>query len=133
MTSCVPARMRAASMCSFLVEKGPNLGKKYDTKGLFLHTVATYFEEESDKCKSQLESLIKILCIRHGEKEKMESAPHHLVRIHSVHFDFGAKIQILDMNVKTREIETFVSLFISIMSNFSRKSTFHRRLKVFHI
>ena len=71
--------MRAASMCSFLVEKGPNLGKKYDTKGLFLHSVATYFEEESDKCKSQLESLIKILCIRHGEKEKMDSAVHHLV------------------------------------------------------
>ena len=66
-------------MCSFLVEKGPNLGKKYDTKGLFLHSVATYFEEESDKCKSQLESLIKILCIRHGEKEKMDSAVHHLV------------------------------------------------------
>ena len=71
--------MRAASMCSFLVEKGPNLGKKYDSKGLFLHSVATYFEEESDKCKSQLESLIKILCIRHGEKEKIDSAVHHLV------------------------------------------------------
>ena len=78
-------------MCSFLVEKGPNLGKKYDTKGLFLHSVATYFEEESDKCKSQLESLIKILCIRHGEKEKMESALHHLVSQFSTFFFYQKK------------------------------------------
>ena len=97
--------MRAASMCSFLVEKGPNLGKKYDTKGLFLHSVATYFEEESDKCKSQLESLIKILCIRHGEKEKMDSAVHHLV---SQFFTFLKDVQLNKIEFSNQLHETIL-------------------------
>ena len=92
-------------MCSFLVEKGPNLGKKYDSKGLFLHSVATYFEEESDKCKSQLESLIKILCIRHGEKEKMDSAVHHLV---SQFFTFLNDVQLNKIEFSNQLHETIL-------------------------
>lgn len=60
------ARHRAVLMCHYLLEKGDEASMlaKVDTKGLFLHAVATYFEEEATRCKAALELLIKAISRR---------------------------------------------------------------------
>ena len=64
-------------MCHYLLQK--TSGKKYDTKGLFLQTVATYFEESSTRCKTALETLMTFICHLHAKMSHTESLVHHLV------------------------------------------------------
>jgi hypothetical protein len=70
---------------------------KYDSKGLFLHAVATYFEEDSKRCKTALETVMKAICQLHSQQKHVESPVHNLVMDWlaaktTVHVGIGAKV-----------------------------------------
>ncbi len=93
----ISGRWRALNLCNHLLKNGKGLALKYDTKGLFLHGIATYFEEESQRCKRSLETLVKTICSLHAEKDKAESVVHNLIidwlaASTPIHVGIGAKI-----------------------------------------
>ena len=68
-------------MCQFLLEKGcaSGIAKTYDATGLFVHSVQTYFEEASTKCKNALQGLMAFICQMHGQRDGVESRVHEKV------------------------------------------------------
>ena len=61
------------------IEYGDKQKAKYDAKGLFIHTVKTYCDEESNRCKKVLEDLIKVIGREFAQKRGIESEIHHLI------------------------------------------------------
>ena len=73
---------------------------KYDAKGLFVHAVLTYCNEESKLCKKSLEDLIKVIGREFAQKRAIESEIHHLIvdwleAKDPIHVGLGCKIMSL--------------------------------------
>ena len=82
-TFLFPARWRSIQMCQELhqdfVLQSKQKEAKFDAKGLFVHAVLTFYNEESKRCKKALEDLIKVIGREFAQKRAIESEIHHLV------------------------------------------------------
>ena len=117
-------------MCHFLLEKTfggiatgehKSLVSSYDATDLFMHSVLTYFNDNSGsdwsvssadatgkhagKCRRALECLMTFICQLHGQRDGQESKVHHLVMEwmgtegSTINVGIGAKVMTLMIKV----------------------------------